>query len=117
MFLDHAVIEVAAGRGGEGAVSFRRAAYIPLGGPEGGDGGKGGDIVLEVDSQMSTLLDYRYRQKYQAESGQKGSGSNKSGRSGEDLILRVPPGTVALDADTGEMLGELVHPGDRLVVA
>ena len=117
MFLDHAVIEVSAGRGGEGAVSFRRAAYVPLGGPDGGDGGKGGDIILEVDPQMTTLLDYRYRQKYRAESGQKGSGSNKTGRSGEDLVLRVPPGTVALDADSGEMLGELVEPGARLVVA
>lgn len=117
MFLDHAVIEVAAGRGGEGAVSFRRAAYIPLGGPDGGDGGKGGDVVLEMDPQMSTLLDYRYRQSYRAPSGQKGSGSNKSGRGGEDLVLRVPPGTVALDADTGELLGELIHPGERLVVA
>jgi GTPase len=115
MFLDHAVIEVRAGHGGEGSVSFRRASYIPLGGPDGGDGGKGGDIVLEVDSQMTTLLDYRYRQKYQAEAGQKGMGSNKTGRSGEDLVLRVPPGTVVLDADTREVLGELVEPGERLV--
>ena len=91
MFLDHAVIEVAAGHGGEGAVSFRRAAYVPLGGPDGGDGGKGGDIVLEVDAQMSTLLDYRYRQHYKAESGKDGQGSNKTGKSGETLVLRVPP--------------------------
>ena len=117
MFLDHAVIEVGAGRGGEGAVSFRRAAYIPLGGPDGGDGGKGGDVIVEVDAQMSTLLDYRYRQRYQAEPGQKGQGSNKTGRSGEDLVLRVPPGTVVLDADTAEMLGELVEPGERLIAA
>jgi GTP-binding protein len=115
MFLDHAVIEVAAGRGGEGSVSFRRASYVPLGGPDGGDGGKGGDVLVEVDSQMGTLLDYRYRQKYRAESGQKGSGSNRSGRSGDDLVLRVPPGTVILDADTREVLGELVEPGDQLV--
>lgn len=117
MFLDHAVIEVAAGRGGEGAVSFRRVAYVPLGGPDGGDGGKGGDVVLEVDPQLSTLLDYRYRQKYAAEAGRNGSGANKTGRSGDDLVLRVPPGTVAVDAETGEALGELVEPGDRVVVA
>ncbi|HEX6927478.1 MAG TPA: GTPase ObgE [Longimicrobiaceae bacterium] len=117
MFLDQAIIEVTAGRGGEGAVSFRREAYIPLGGPDGGDGGKGGDVVLEVDPQMSTLLDYRYRQKYQAPSGKRGSGSKRTGAAGEDLVLRVPPGTVARDADTGEVLGELLHPGDRLVVA
>jgi GTP-binding protein len=117
MFLDHAVIDVASGRGGEGAVSFRRESYAPLGGPDGGDGGKGGDIVLEVDTQMTTLLDYRYRRQYRAESGNKGTGSNKTGRSGEDLVLRVPPGTVVLDADTREVLGELVEPGDRLVAA
>lgn len=117
MFLDHAVIEVSAGHGGEGAVSFRRVSYVPLGGPDGGDGGKGGDIVLEVDAQMATLLDYRYRQRYQAEPGQKGMGSNKTGRSGDDLVLRVPPGTVVLDAETQEVLGELVEPGERLVAA
>lgn len=117
MFLDHVVIEVASGRGGEGAVSFRRVSYVPLGGPDGGDGGKGGDVVLEVDPQMSTLLDFRYRQKYAAEAGRKGTGSNRTGRSGEDLVLRVPPGTVAVDADTREVLGELVEPGDRFVAA
>ena len=117
MFLDHAVIEVASGRGGEGAVSFRRAAFLPLGGPDGGDGGKGGDVVLEVDSQLSTLLDFRYRQTYRAAPGKNGSSQNKTGRSGEDLLLRVPPGTVVRDADTRDILGELVEPGDRLVVA
>jgi len=117
MFLDHAVIEVASGRGGEGAVSFRRAAFLPLGGPDGGDGGKGGDVVLEVDPQLSTLLDFRYRQTYRAPHGKNGSSQNKTGRSGEDLLLRVPPGTVVLDADGREVLGELVEPGDRLVVA
>lgn len=117
MFLDHAVIEVASGRGGEGAVSFRRAAFLPLGGPDGGDGGKGGDVVLEVDPQLSTLLDFRYRQTYRAPHGKNGSSQNKTGRSGEDLLLRVPPGTVVLDADSREVLGELVEPGDRLVVA
>ncbi|MEX2583596.1 MAG: GTPase ObgE [Gemmatimonadota bacterium] len=117
MFLDHAIIEVEAGRGGAGAVSFRRESYIPLGGPDGGDGGKGGDVVLEVDSQLSTLLDYRYRQHYRARSGGNGEGANRTGRSGEDLVLRVPPGTTARDADTGEVLGELLEDGQRVVVA
>jgi GTP-binding protein len=117
MFLDHATIQVAAGRGGDGAMSFRRAAYIPLGGPDGGDGGRGGNVIVRVDPQLGTLLDYRYRRSYSAESGAKGEGSNRTGRSGEDLVLRVPPGTVIRDAGTGELLGELVAPGDEIVAA
>ena len=117
MFLDHAVIEVKAGRGGEGASSFRRESYEPMGGPDGGDGGKGGDVVVRVDPQLSTLLDYRYRQHYAAERGQKGEGGNRTGRSGSDLVLRVPPGTVLKDADSGDVLGELVEPGDEVVAA
>jgi GTP-binding protein len=117
MFLDHAVIEIKAGRGGEGVSSFRRESYEPMGGPDGGDGGKGGDVVLRVDTQLSTLMDYRYRQHYAAERGQKGEGGNRTGRSGEDLVLRVPPGTVVRDADTGETLAELVEPGDEVVAA
>jgi GTP-binding protein len=117
MFLDEATIHVRAGNGGEGAVSFRRVAYIPQGGPDGGDGGKGGDVVLRVDPQLSTLLDFRYRQEYRADGGRKGDGANKTGRSGADLVLRVPPGTVVLDAETREMLGELVEPGDELIAA
>ena len=117
MFLDHAVIAVRAGRGGEGAVSFRRESYAPHGGPDGGDGGRGGDVVMEVDPNLATLLDFRYRQEYHAESGNKGSGSNRTGRSGEDLVLRVPPGTVVRDQETGEVLGELIEPGDQVVAA
>jgi GTP-binding protein len=117
MFLDHAVIEIKAGRGGEGVSSFRRESYEPMGGPDGGDGGKGGDVVLRVDTQLSTLMDYRYRQHYAAERGNKGEGGNRTGRSGEDLVLRVPPGTVVRDADTGETLAELVEPGDEVVAA
>lgn len=117
MFLDHAVIEIRAGRGGEGVSSFRRESYEPMGGPDGGDGGKGGDVVLRVDPQLSTLLDYRYRQHYAAERGQKGEGGNRTGRSGSDLVLRVPPGTVVRDADTGETLSELVEAGDEVVAA
>lgn len=117
MFLDHAIIEVQAGDGGAGAVSFRREAFIPHGGPDGGDGGNGASVVLRADGQLSTLLDYRYRNRYQAPSGQHGQGQNRTGRSGEDLILRVPPGTMVRDADTGDFLGELLEEGERLVIA
>jgi GTPase len=117
MFLDHAVIQVAAGNGGDGAMAFRRETGVPHGGPSGGDGGKGGDVVLRVDTQLATLFDYRYQQHYRAERGRHGEGSNRTGRSGEDLILRVPPGTVVRDADTGELIGELLEEGEELVVA
>jgi GTP-binding protein len=90
---------------------------VPRGGPSGGDGGKGGDVVLEVDLQLSTLLDYSYQRHYHAPRGQHGEGSNKTGASGEDLVLKVPPGTTATDAETGELLGELLADGDRVVVA
>ncbi|HEX7239057.1 MAG TPA: GTPase ObgE [Longimicrobiaceae bacterium] len=117
MFLDHAVIQISAGKGGEGASSFRRESFIPFGGPDGGDGGKGGDVVFRADPQLNTLLDYRYRTQYKAEPGQKGQGSNRTGRSGEDLVLGVPPGTVVRDRETGEVLGELIEPGDAVVAA
>ena len=117
MFLDYVEIDVEGGRGGDGVVSFRREAYVPLGGPDGGDGGRGGDVVLVVDPQLTTLLDYRYRTLYRAERGAHGEGSNRTGRSGADLELRVPPSTVVRDVVTGVVLGELLRPGDRLVVA
>src|SRR5690606_8082305 len=117
MFVDYAVINVYAGTGGSGAEAWRREAGVPRGGPAGGDGGKGGDVILRADRQLSTLLDYRYQQHYRAERGQHGMGKNRTGRDGTDLILRVPPGTVVRDADTGELLGELLEHGDELVVA
>ncbi|HEX2092841.1 MAG TPA: GTPase ObgE [Longimicrobiaceae bacterium] len=117
MFLDHAVIHVRAGKGGEGASSFRRESFIPFGGPDGGDGGRGGSVVFRADPQLSTLLDYRYRTKYHAENGEKGQGGNRTGRSGEDLVLRVPPGTVVRDLETAEVLGELIGPGDEVIAA
>lgn len=117
MFVDEATITVAGGDGGAGAEAFRREKYVARGGPSGGDGGHGGDVVLEVDEQLSTLLDYRYHDRYEAERGQHGEGSNRTGASGDDLVLRVPPGTYVTDAETGESLGELLEPGDRLVVA
>ena len=98
-------------------MSFRREKYVPRGGPDGGDGGRGGDVVLTADSHLSTLLDYHYKQQYKAERGRHGQGKKRTGSSGEDRVLRVPPGTVVKDADTDEFLGELVNPGDRVVVA
>lgn len=117
MFLDHATIHLIAGPGGAGSEAFRRETGVPHGGPSGGDGGGGGDVIFRADPQLATLLDYRYQQHYRAERGQHGQGSNKTGRSGEDLILRVPPGTVIRDADTGEVLGELLTPGAEVVAA
>jgi len=117
IFVDRAVIEVRGGVGGSGAEAFRREAFVPRGGPSGGDGGKGGDVVLEVDANLATLLDYSYQKHYHAPRGQHGEGSDRTGRSGEDRILLVPPGTVVTDADTGELLGELLEPGERLVAA
>jgi GTP-binding protein len=117
MFVDRVVIQVSAGTGGSGAEAFRRETGVPRGGPSGGDGGRGGDVVLEADGQLTTLLDYSYRRHYQADRGQHGEGSNKTGRSGTDLVLKVPPGTVVRDADTQEVLGELLEPEAKLVVA
>ncbi len=117
MFVDRAVIEVRGGVGGSGAEAFRRESGVPRGGPSGGDGGNGGHVVLEVDPQLSTLLDYSYRRHYRAPRGMHGEGSNRTGRSGDDLVLKVPPGTVAMDADTDELLGELLEPGHRVIVA
>ena len=117
MLIDQAVIHVRGGDGGSGCVSFRREKYVPRGGPDGGDGGDGGDVVLIADSHLSTLLDYQYREGYRAERGRHGQGKKRTGASGAELALRVPPGTVVRDADTGQFLGELVVNGERLVVA
>ncbi len=116
-FVDQAVIEVEAGTGGSGAEAFRRESGVPRGGPAGGDGGRGGDVVALADSALTTLLDYSYKRHYKAQRGAHGEGSNRTGRSGTDAELRVPPGTIIRDADSGEFLGELMADGDRLVVA
>ncbi|HEX9401693.1 MAG TPA: GTPase ObgE [Anaeromyxobacter sp.] len=116
-FVDEVRISVKAGDGGDGAVAWRREKFIPRGGPAGGDGGNGGDVVLLVDPQLSTLLDYRYVREHKAKSGGHGLGSDMNGVNGEDLVLRVPPGTVVKDAATGEVIADLGEPGLRFVVA
>ena len=116
-FVDEVKIRVQSGNGGHGCVSFRREKYVPRGGPDGGDGGKGGDVVLEVTERKHTLLDFRYRHLFKAHSGRNGSGQNRHGRNGEDLVLEVPVGTVVKDTATGELLADLVDLGQRWTVA
>jgi GTP-binding protein len=117
VFVDLVRVRVEAGTGGSGCTSFRREWRMPMGGPDGGDGGRGGDIVVRGDRNLSTLLDYTYRNKWAAERGEHGMGSNKTGRSGESLTMPVPPGTIIKDADTGEVVGEVLGDGDEIVVA
>ena len=117
VFIDRAVVQVVAGTGGSGASSFRREKFVPKGGPDGGDGGTGGSVYLKVDPNLSTLLDYRYHTRWVAERGQHGKGKNMTGKSGEDVYLPVPPGTEVRDAETGEILGELIKPDQTLLVA
>ncbi|MCZ6918287.1 MAG: GTPase ObgE [Gemmatimonadetes bacterium] len=117
MFIDRAVVEMVAGPGGSGAMSFRREKFVPKGGPDGGDGGRGGSVFVRASANLSTLLDYQYRSHWKADRGRNGQGSNKTGKSAADLYLPVPPGTMVVDADTGETLGEVVQPDDELLVA
>jgi GTP-binding protein len=117
MFVDEVEVFVKAGDGGRGCISFRREKYVPRGGPNGGDGGRGGSVVLAADEGLGTLLDFRYRRHYTAERGGHGQGSDKHGATADDLVLRVPVGTVVRERDTGLELGELTAPGQRLVVA
>ncbi|HID11243.1 MAG TPA: GTPase ObgE, partial [Candidatus Latescibacteria bacterium] len=117
MFVDYAKIYVKAGDGGNGCVSFRREKFVPRGGPDGGDGGRGGDVLVVADGNLSTLLDYRYRTHYKAGRGGHGRGSKRHGRGGEDVVLRVPVGTVVRDAESGRVLADLTEHGQRVVVA
>ena len=117
MFIDRVVVRVKAGTGGSGATSFRREKFVPMGGPDGGDGGRGGDIIVRGDRNLATLLDYTYRDSWEAERGEHGMGSNKTGRSGEDVVLPVPPGTVIRDHGTGEFIAEILEDGEEIVVA
>ena len=117
MFVDRVLVKVEAGTGGSGQTSFRREKFAPMGGPDGGDGGRGGDVIVRGDRNLTTLLDYTYRDAWKAERGQHGEGSNRTGRSGEDIVLPVPPGTVVRDADTQEFLGEVMDDGHTILVA
>jgi GTP-binding protein len=117
LFVDRVKIFVKAGDGGRGCVSFRRETFVPRGGPDGGNGGKGGDVILEAVSHQNTLLPLRYHTEFRAARGGHGKGSNCTGREGHDLVIPVPPGTIARDEATEELLGEVLKPGDRLVLA
>ncbi len=116
MFIDQAEIYVRSGKGGDGIVHFRREKYVPRGGPDGGDGGRGGDVILEVKPTLNTLASFRYTSRFIAQDGGNGGSNNKFGKSAEALIVPVPPGTVVYDALTGEMLGDLTQTGQRLLV-
>ena len=116
-FVDETSIQVAAGKGGNGCLSFRREKYIAKGGPDGGDGGDGGSVYFEADSALNTLVDFRFQRHYQAQNGEGGRGRNCTGKSGEDLVLSVPVGTTVLDEDSGEVLGDLSDVGQQLMVA
>jgi GTP-binding protein len=116
-FVDEAKIKVMAGAGGNGCLSFRREKFIPFGGPDGGDGGDGGDVYLLADTQVNTLIDFRYQRHFKAERGEHGRGRLCSGARGEDLIIKVPVGTEAWDDDTNELIGDLTEAGNKLLVA
>jgi GTP-binding protein len=117
MFVDHAEIEVRAGNGGDGHVSFRREKYVPKGGPDGGDGGRGGNICVIADENMSTLLDFRYRKVFKAESGGAGGKRNRNGKDGEDTIIKLPAGTLVRDLETGELIVDLKLDSGSVIVA
>src|SRR6516225_6089003 len=116
-FIDEARIYVRSGKGGDGAVAFLREKYRPYGGPAGGDGGRGGDVILEVDEGLSTLLDFKYKPRLAARDGEPGRGKQQYGRDGSDLVVRVPPGTIAFDEANGQVLADLVLPESRALVA
>ncbi len=117
MFFDEAKIHVKAGAGGDGIVAFRREKYVPYGGPAGGSGGKGGDVILEVDPQLNTLIHFKQRSHFWAENGGRGGPKNMTGAAGQDELIPVPPGTVVRKAETGELLADLIEPGQRAIVA
>lgn len=117
MFVDRAKIVIRSGKGGNGAVSFRREPYVPEGGPDGGNGGKGGDVVFVVDHNMKTLMDFKFKRKYEAEDGQDGMKKKCFGKDGADLIIRVPPGTIIFDDETQRIMKDLTNPEDKLIAA
>jgi GTP-binding protein len=115
-FLDQAKIYVSSGAGGNGAVGFRREKYIEFGGPDGGDGGRGGDVIVECVQNLNTLLDFRYQQHFKAQKGGHGMGQNRTGAKGADIVLKVPPGTQILEEDRETLIADLTEPGDRFVL-
>lgn len=117
MFIDEATIRVKAGDGGNGCVAFRREKFVPRGGPSGGDGGKGGDVIMESSERHNTLVHFRFNPEYKAQRGRHGEGSNKTGREGENILLKVPVGTLVYDAETGEKVHDFAHSDERIVVA
>src|SRR5665213_2871721 len=117
MFIDEARIRVKAGDGGNGCMAFRREKFVPRGGPSGGDGGRGGDVILEASQSHNTLVHFRYNPEHKAERGRHGEGSNCSGREGEDMVLKVPVGTVVYDETTGELIHDFQRPNERMVLA
>lgn len=117
MFIDYAEIDICSGKGGDGAVTFRREKYVPRGGPSGGNGGNGGSIVLEAHHNLSTLLDFRYRKKYKAGNGEPGGSSRKDGKNGADAVIKVPVGTIVRDADSKKILFDLDEDGKKVIAA
>ncbi len=115
-FVDEATIDVAAGDGGAGCMSFRREKFIPFGGPNGGDGGRGGSVFMVADVNLNTLIDYRYRRRHQARNGEAGRGSDQFGAAGDDIVLRVPVGTIVIDHESGERITELLTPDDKVLI-
>ncbi len=116
-FIDEATIHVEAGRGGSGCVSFRRAKFVPRGGPDGGDGGKGGDVIIAGNKDLASLHDFRYKRKYKAENGKAGSGKNMTGREGSDIIINVPLGTVVYDRDSSVVLFQVLRDKEAHIAA
>ncbi len=116
-FIDEAIIEVTAGNGGDGVAHFRREKYVPRGGPDGGDGGRGGSIYAIADANINTLVDYRFTKNFRAQDGERGKGADRYGKSGDDIVLRVPAGTVISEAETGEIIADLTEAGDKTLLA
>ena len=116
MFADRATIYVRSGKGGDGHVSFRREKYVPSGGPDGGDGGHGGDVIFQVDEGMNTLVDYRHIRKYKAQDGEPGGKKNCHGKNGQDIVLKVPQGTVIKEAETGKVIADMSGDRRRMVL-
>ena len=117
MFVDRAKIYIKSGKGGDGAVTFRREPFVPEGGPDGGDGGRGGDVIFQADRNLRTLMDFKYKRKYEAENGQNGMKKKRFGKAGENLVIKVPMGTVVIDEDTGLVMKDLVEDGESFVAA